>query len=404
MTSLIASLKMVGRKRLRTELPITEQKDRFVALLVGLTVSVGVTNALFSLTDDPTRGFDFHYADVLLPVLILAGIATKRIQWPQTTIMAMSLIVLMSSAWSEDVLLTNYTAVRFAATFLTISSMRGPIRREVNMFITPLLWTAIISIGVSIYQLAYLDVTRGFGISGNPNPTAGLGMFLMMFANPIGALLIGTTGTRSVLLALVVISPLMLWKGRKIGNIKGVVRVYVALALSVIFMTLMFGTYDRFSIQEVTSTEIVFEELTTIHPTAPAPWTVESRVNLAKRGIKDTKENLILGSGFDTRTNLEDNPHNMYLLMTSELGLFGIVIILILIWTLWTTRSPLIGAILIAGIFDHYWWTTAQGTFLFASALAISWRKPNGYTGNNSTDSISTNSDDILVPMVAEKT
>ncbi len=403
MTSLIASLKMVGRKRLRTELPITEQKDRFVALLVGLTVSVGVTNALFSLTDNPTRGFDFHYADVLLPVLVLTGFATKRIQYPQRSITIIGIIVVLSSLWSEDYLLTYYTSTRFAITFLVISSMRGPIRKHVGVFITPLLWTAIISIGVSLYQLVYLDATRGFGISGNPNPTAGLGMFLMMFGNPTGALLIGTTGTRSVLLALVVISPLMFWKGRKIGNIKGVVRIYAALALSVIFMTLMFSTYDRFSIQEVASTELKFEELTTIHPTAPAPWTVESRVNLAKRGIEDTKENLILGSGFDTRTNLEDNPHNMYLLMTSELGLFGIIIILILMWTLWTTRSPLIGAILIAGIFDHYWWTTAQGTFLFASALAISWRKPDGYNGSDSTDSTSNDSDDILVPVVAEK-
>ncbi len=65
----------------------------------------------------------------------------------------------------------------------------------------------------------------------------------------------------------------------------------------------------------------------------------------------------------------------MYLLMTEELGLFGVMIIGILLWMLWKTRSPLIGAIMVAGVFDHYWWTTAQGTFLFASALAISWRK-----------------------------
>lgn len=72
--------------------------------------------------------------------------------------------------------------------------------------------------------------------------------------------------------------------------------------------------------------------------------------------------------------------HNLYLLIWSEIGLIGFLLIFLFIVkntaaTNLSTRNELFliafGGFIILGMFDHYFWTIPQGQFLFWLALAL---------------------------------
>jgi hypothetical protein len=67
--------------------------------------------------------------------------------------------------------------------------------------------------------------------------------------------------------------------------------------------------------------------------------------------------------------------HNIYLLILAETGITGFLIFLFLIFKAW--KSPFkiaLLAILLTGLFDHYWLTLQQNQLLFAIVLGLCWR------------------------------
>lgn len=66
--------------------------------------------------------------------------------------------------------------------------------------------------------------------------------------------------------------------------------------------------------------------------------------------------------------------HNIYLLIASEIGLFGLVCFLLFLYFL-LKKKPRFGLLLIAflliGLFDHFFWTLQQGQLLFWLVLGI---------------------------------
>ncbi len=70
--------------------------------------------------------------------------------------------------------------------------------------------------------------------------------------------------------------------------------------------------------------------------------------------------------------------HNSYLMILAEVGIWGV---LFLLWVVYAvvlsigtvTAAALIGAMLLLLVFDHWWWTTAFGWYLIFMILAIIW-------------------------------
>lgn len=106
-----------------------------------------------------------------------------------------------------------------------------------------------------------------------------------------------------------------------------------------------------------------------------------------------SKKNFIFGIGIGqfvselkshNPTNLEEwnlQPvHNLYLLIWSEVGFLGLLLISVFIIrnidfkkSLHQKNTFLIsgGGFLILGFFDHYFWTLPQGQFIFWLSLAL---------------------------------
>ncbi|KKL61312.1 hypothetical protein LCGC14_2196540 [marine sediment metagenome] len=354
----------------------TQRVDKLVAFLAGCVVAAALTNSLFSLTEDPSRGFDLHYADILLIPLIVSGFAFKKLRKPDIALTMLSAVIIVGAIWSEDRSLTSYTAIKFSLIILTFSSLRSTLRSQVKIFFVPIIISALVSLGVAGYQLIWLDVPRAYGISGNPNLLAGLGMVLMVSGNAIGPLIISTTGTRGILIALLAVLPITYFTlGRKLT-----IMTYLLVVLSIILTTYYFGTYTRITSVPIGIVERIPETIKDLAPIKRAFSTqiADERVQLSQNTIQNIKENFWFGTGFDTQTSLERNPHNIYLIFLSELGfILGTIAIAILI--LRSIGSPPLIAILIVGFFDHYWITTAQGLYLFSGLLALNKWRPKEY-------------------------
>ncbi len=76
--------------------------------------------------------------------------------------------------------------------------------------------------------------------------------------------------------------------------------------------------------------------------------------------------------------------HNIYLLITAELGIAGVVFIFIFLYKTYKrltkhtdlarkTILTILTTILILGMFDHYWLTLQQGQLLLATILGLAW-------------------------------
>lgn len=109
---------------------------------------------------------------------------------------------------------------------------------------------------------------------------------------------------------------------------------------------------------------------------------ITHRVELIKASLQMIKENFWLGVGLNnfipnlvkvSNTYLnswELQPvHNMFLLVFSEVGIFGLIMFLSLFSNL-IFSFPLL-TILITGLSDHYWLTLQQNMLLFTYVLAI---------------------------------
>ncbi len=72
-------------------------------------------------------------------------------------------------------------------------------------------------------------------------------------------------------------------------------------------------------------------------------------------------------------------PHNVFLLALADLGVVGILLLLISVWPIFRAMNiqyiPFWGSLLILASFDHYLWSTWSGMCLVAIVLLISYRR-----------------------------
>jgi O-antigen ligase len=121
-------------------------------------------------------------------------------------------------------------------------------------------------------------------------------------------------------------------------------------------------------------------------------FAVVGRTWLIQKALTYTRERPLTGVGIgsfiiqlakrDGQRDFVEPVHNSPILVLSELGIFGLIILILIAgnigWRLYQTRNPkaiLIGAILagmgVIALLDHYFWTLAPGRIMLALALGL---------------------------------
>ncbi len=103
------------------------------------------------------------------------------------------------------------------------------------------------------------------------------------------------------------------------------------------------------------------------------PKNIEERLVLSKTAGEVFSASPLIGSGLGTSlaaSRLLQPPHNIFLLVFSEVGIIGICLFVYLIVKLFR-KSPsiVLFAILLTGMVDHYWLTLQQSQLLFAIVI-----------------------------------
>jgi len=115
-------------------------------------------------------------------------------------------------------------------------------------------------------------------------------------------------------------------------------------------------------------------------------YTISSRLSGISHSTEVIKNHLIFGTGLGSYLNgLDDNltgsqityenlqpVHNIYLLLLSEFGLVGVTLLGITFYfsKISPKQSLILSAVLLTGLFDHYWLTLVQNKMLLTILLA----------------------------------
>jgi len=113
--------------------------------------------------------------------------------------------------------------------------------------------------------------------------------------------------------------------------------------------------------------------------------TYKERVVLAGQAVEVFVKRPALGVGlnnFFTATKNVQPPHNIYLIVLAETGLFGVLIVFLLLSKLFNRKlnNYLLLAlvfVLLTGLFDHYWFTLQQNELILSVLLGLSVRNYN---------------------------
>ncbi|KKN27418.1 hypothetical protein LCGC14_0864700, partial [marine sediment metagenome] len=262
---------------------LLDNKAKILAFLTGCTLAIASTTMLFSLTEDPRRGFDFHYADIMIPVLLYTAFMFKKLERPQLWVVGLSGILVASILWSEDPKLTSYSAVKFSAILITFSCIRTTLKENATQLLLPLGLLMVPSVAVAAYH--QLDHHASWGLHGNPNLAGGTAAVLFIATTglaprvaPLTMLLL--SGARGAILALFLFVFLDPTKRRFFHAL--LVGIVPAVILFVL-VTRGINPTGRFDLW-LTTSNIILDH----------PW---------------------LGTGFDTRTQYEaTNAHNIFLM------------------------------------------------------------------------------------------
>jgi len=109
----------------------------------------------------------------------------------------------------------------------------------------------------------------------------------------------------------------------------------------------------------------------------------KERVVLAGKAIKAFSTKPMLGVGLNNfffSTKSIQPPHNIYLIVLSETGIVGIIILFLLLSKLLSRRLNkylflAIFFVFVTGLFDHYWFTLQQNQLLLSFLLGLAVRK-----------------------------
>ena len=193
----------------------------------------------------------------------------------------------------------------------------------------------------------------------------------------LGSSLLALTFSRSAWIAVAIFLLILIYKS-KFFNQKYVVTAFIV-------TTIAFG-FTLIPLREL------FINRTTTPTTITEEFSLTGRLWLAEQTIALIKEHPFLGVGVGSfiiqlaeragEFNFVEPVHNIPLLVTSELGIFGFVLLLVIVVSIaksfFQNRNPkaiIIGALLaglaIISIFDHYLWTLASGRLMLGFALGL---------------------------------
>jgi O-antigen ligase len=338
---------------------------------------------------------------------------------------ALCSLITLSTLWSADWRTSAYIALHFWLVFLLILSMRdwreswntamlglcaalsiqiftgivGFVLQSTS-FLEPLnlLWPGPldpITHAASIIKLPDGQTfLRAYGTLPHPNILGGftltclvgpIALFLRkekpnLFALlllALGSSLLVLTFSRSAWIASAIFLLTLIYKS-KFFNLKYVVTAFIVTIIA-------FG-FTLFPLREL------FINRTTTPTTTTEEFSLTGRLWLTEQAIALIKEHPFLGMGAGSFTiqladragerNFVEPVHNIPLLVASELGIFGFVLLLAIVASIaksfFQSRNSkviIIGALLaglaVISLFDHYLWTLAPGRLMLGFALGL---------------------------------
>ncbi len=340
-------------------------------------------------------------------------------------LLALCCLITLSTLWSTDWRTSTYIALHFWLIFGLILSMRdwheswntamlgmsaalsiqaltgitGFILQSTE-FLKPLnlVWPGIldpITRAASIVMLADGQAfLRAYGTLPHPNILGGF--ILICFAGPtalflrkerpnaiwllllaIGACLLALTFSRSAWIAVLIFLLSLIYKSKFFGAKK---IAFVFITIIIFFASTLIPLRELFIVRTINPTTLTEEA------------SLSERLWLTEQAIALIKEHPFSGAGAGSfsiqlaeRTgefNFVEPVHNIPLLVTAELGVFGLVLIAAIIFIIgksfFQTNQPraiLISAVLFGlgmiSLFDHYLWTLASGRLMLGFALGL---------------------------------
>ncbi len=379
-------------------------------------------NALFFLSD----------ALVVLAVILwltvkVSAYSNGRLQSPSflSFLFALFLFTTISVLWSKDWRTSLYISIHFWLVFLLIMSFRDWHEAwtvvlyglcaaltiqlvvgfaEFSMQTTAFLhslgmqWPGVLypsMPGASVVELANgLRILRAYGTLPHPNILGGLLLVtllgpsaLFLFSKKpnysalillsLGVILLVLAFSRSAWLGLVVFVGILMLKSKYLD------RKRLLLLISTIAVTLTLALFPlrNFFLTRVADQTVATEQIST----GGRSWVMQQALHVIR-------EYPVIGVGVGSfilelaNTAMEGAPiepvHNIFLLITAELGLVGLLLFLgvciSIVSTFVKSRSPtaiLAGAVLaglaVISLFDHYLWTIAPGRVLLGLVLGL---------------------------------
>jgi len=193
----------------------------------------------------------------------------------------------------------------------------------------------------------------------------------------LGSSLLALTFSRSAWIATAIFLLILIYKSKILSLQK--ISVMFFIAISAFGLTLI-------PLREL------FITRTTIPTTTTEEVSLEGRIWLTEQAMILIKESPVMGGGAGSFTIQLDNRdegsdfvepvHNILLLVVSELGILGLVLLVAIVVSIGKSflqsKNPnaiIIGALLlglgIIGIFDHYLWTLAPGRLMLGFVLGL---------------------------------
>jgi O-antigen ligase len=242
--------------------------------------------------------------------------------------------------------------------------------------------------GIALAEISGRSFMRAYSTFSHPNSFAGylgVGLIILILNYSRKEFFNKIFGISIVLLAIVLTFSLsaylgifvcvLLILGKKIVNTKNVI------AISLTFL--------------IISLALPFVSKSILSDKTHLPQNVSQRLELSVGAGKLISQDFLKGVGLNTfvikASKIENNNyylwllqpvHNIYLLIFSETGVFGLILAYYLLITVlnksFLFNKPVFLSlifILVTGLFDHYWFTLQQNMFLLAFIFGISLRE-----------------------------
>ncbi|HAV76831.1 MAG TPA: hypothetical protein DCX53_05685 [Anaerolineae bacterium] len=249
--------------------------------------------------------------------------------------------------------------------------------------------------GASVVQLENgLRILRAYGTLPHPNILGGFALLtllgpvsyflkgnkpnypaLLLFV--VCIILVGLTFSRSAWLGLTIFLGVLMLKSKYLNR----KRIFLLAAVSALTITLTLFPLRELVLTRVSNSTVATEQLSTFGRS----WLTEQALNMT---LAHPLTGVGIGSfiielaGYAIEGAIIEPVHNLFLLVSSELGIVGLLLFLglyfIIAMNIIEARTPkaiMVGATLtglgIISIFDHYLWTLAPGRIMLGLALGL---------------------------------